>query len=49
MALRRLPLAGFPPLDPMMIIDRGGEVHHLPYGRKEADALLRELEPYLAE
>jgi len=38
-----------PPLDPMMIIDRQGNVHHLPYGLKESDALLKALEPFLPE
>jgi thiol-disulfide isomerase/thioredoxin len=36
-----------PPLSPMMIIDRDGNVHHLEYGLKMADTLKEELEPYL--
>ena len=36
-----------PPLSPMMIIDREGNVHHLEYGLKLADALKENLEPYL--
>jgi cytochrome oxidase Cu insertion factor (SCO1/SenC/PrrC family) len=38
-----------PPLSPMLIIDRDGNVHHLQYGLKPADALIRVLEPYLAK
>ncbi len=37
-----------PPLSPMMIIDRFGEVHHLPYGRKPAEALIELLTPFLS-
>jgi thiol-disulfide isomerase/thioredoxin len=37
-----------PPLDPMMIIDRQGNVHHLPYGIKDPDTLQKALEPFLA-
>jgi cytochrome oxidase Cu insertion factor (SCO1/SenC/PrrC family) len=37
-----------PPLSPMMIIDREGDVHHLEYGLKEAEALQKIVEPYLA-
>jgi peroxiredoxin len=37
-----------PPLDPMMIIDRQGNVHHLEYGIKDSDALQKALEPYLS-
>lgn len=35
------------PLSPMMIIDRNGNVHHLEYGRKTAEILAKNLEPYL--
>ncbi|MFT3890943.1 MAG: redoxin family protein [Anaerolineales bacterium] len=38
-----------PPISPMMIIDRNGNVHHLEYGLKEVDALKKAVEPYLAE
>lgn len=38
-----------PPLSPMMIIDRAGEVHHLEYGLKEAEILKQIVEPYLSE
>jgi len=37
-----------PPLSPMLIIDRGGEVHHLQYGKKTAEVLLESLKPYLS-
>jgi peroxiredoxin len=37
-----------PPLSPMMIIDRQGNVHHLEYGLKYAETLKKNLEPYLA-
>jgi hypothetical protein len=37
-----------PPLSPMMIIDREGNVHHLEYGIKDAETLKKALEPYLA-
>ncbi|MBN1453125.1 MAG: TlpA family protein disulfide reductase [Anaerolineales bacterium] len=36
-----------PPLSPMLIIDRDGEVHHLEYGKKSAESLQKSLEPYL--
>lgn len=36
-----------PPLSPMMMIDREGNVHHLEYGLKKADALEKYLEPFL--
>ena len=36
-----------PPLDPMMVIDRAGNVHQLPYGSKSADALKSTIAPYL--
>ena len=38
-----------PPLSPMLVIDRQGNVHHLEYGLKKAEALQKFLEPYLAE
>lgn len=36
-----------PPLSPMMIIGRNGEVHHLEYGKKSAEILLENVKPYL--
>jgi cytochrome oxidase Cu insertion factor (SCO1/SenC/PrrC family) len=36
-----------PPLSPMLIIDRNGNVHHLEYGTKSAETLQKSLEPYL--
>jgi len=36
-----------PPLSPMMIIDRDGNVHHLEYGFKDAESLRKSVEPYL--
>jgi thiol-disulfide isomerase/thioredoxin len=36
-----------PPLSPMLIIDRDGQVHHLEYGRKTAAVLLEHVEPFL--
>jgi cytochrome oxidase Cu insertion factor (SCO1/SenC/PrrC family) len=38
-----------PPLSPMLIIDRDGNVHHLEYGLKEAETLQKSVEPYLAK
>jgi hypothetical protein len=38
-----------PPLSPMMIIDRNGEVHHLKYGRKDAAFLLEQVQEYLQQ
>ena len=38
-----------PPLNPMLIIDREGNVHHLAYGLKEAETLQKIVEPYLAK
>jgi thiol-disulfide isomerase/thioredoxin len=38
-----------PPLDPMLLIDRQGNVHQLPYGIKKADTLQKIMEPYLAK
>jgi peroxiredoxin len=37
-----------PPLAPMMIIDRDGQVHHLQYGRKRPEVLLEQLTPFLS-
>ena len=37
-----------PPLSPMMIIDRDGNVHHLEYGLKDSETLQKAVEPYLA-
>jgi len=36
-----------PPLSPMLIIDRDGNVHHLEYGTKSAETLQKSIEPYL--
>ena len=36
-----------PPSVPMLIVDRTGEVHLLPYGAKSAEALANALAPYL--
>jgi thiol-disulfide isomerase/thioredoxin len=36
-----------PPLEPMLLIDRQGNAHQLPYGQKEADKLQQIVEPYL--
>ena len=38
-----------PPLAPMMVIDRDGNVHHLEYGLKKVDTLQKAVEPYLAK
>jgi thiol-disulfide isomerase/thioredoxin len=38
-----------PPLAPMLIIDRDGNVHHLEYGVKDAETLQKAVEPYLAK
>jgi len=38
-----------PPSTPMLIIDRHGEAHPLPFGVKDAQSLMTALEPYLAE
>ena len=38
-----------PPLDPMLLIDRSGNVHQLPYGDKNADALKTVVAPYLGQ
>lgn len=36
-----------PPLSPMLIIDRDGQVHQLGYGKKSAETLQKIVEPYL--
>jgi thiol-disulfide isomerase/thioredoxin len=38
-----------PPLEPMLLIDRQGNAHQLPYGQKDADALQKIVEPYLGK
>ena len=38
-----------PPSTPMLIIDRSGEVHLLPFGIKSAETLQEALQPYLDE
>ena len=38
-----------PPLAPMLIIDRDGNVHHLEYGIKDAETLQKAVEPYLVK
>ena len=38
-----------PPLSPMLIIDRDGNVHQLEYGIKDADTLQKIVEPYLTQ
>jgi len=38
-----------PPLNPMLIIDREGNIHHLEYGKKDAETLRKIVEPYLAK
>ena len=38
-----------PPSTPMLIIDRNGQVHPLPFGIKSAKKLFEELEPILGE
>jgi thiol-disulfide isomerase/thioredoxin len=38
-----------PPLEPMLLIDRQGNAHQLPYGQKEADKLQGIIEPYLGK
>jgi hypothetical protein len=50
-ALGNLYSAGYlnPPLSPMLIIDRDGNVHQLEYGKKSAEYLQKSLEPYLAQ
>jgi pentapeptide MXKDX repeat protein len=38
-----------PPSTPMLVIDRHGQVHLLPFGIKDADALKQAIEPFLNE
>jgi len=38
-----------PPLSPMLIIDRAGNVHQLDYGIKDAETLQKIVEPYLTK
>jgi len=38
-----------PPLSPMLVIDRDGNVHQLDYGLKDAETLQKIVEPYLAK
>jgi hypothetical protein len=38
-----------PPLSPVLLIDRQGQVYPLPFGQKKADALLEIVQPYLAK
>jgi cytochrome oxidase Cu insertion factor (SCO1/SenC/PrrC family) len=38
-----------PPLSPMLIIDREGNVHELEYGKKDAETLQKLVEPYLTK
>ena len=38
-----------PPLSPMLIIDREGEVHQLEYGIKDVETLQKIVEPYLTK
>ena len=38
-----------PPSTPMLIVDRHGEVHLLPFGRKSAEDLQEALKPFLSE
>jgi hypothetical protein len=38
-----------PPSTPMLIVDRHGEVHPLPFGIKSASDLQAALEPFLQE
>jgi len=38
-----------PPLSPMLIIDREGNVHQLEYGKKDAELLQEIVEPYLTK
>jgi thiol-disulfide isomerase/thioredoxin len=37
-----------PPSTPMLILDRKGEVHPLPFGIKSAEDLMKALEPFLS-
>lgn len=36
-----------PPLSPMLIIDKNGEVHHLEYGQKSVEKLLESVQPFI--
>ena len=36
-----------PPLSPMLIIDKDGEVHNLEYGQKSAEVLLANVQPFI--
>ena len=38
-----------PPVSPMLIIDRDGNVHTLEYGQKSAETLQESVEPYLTK
>lgn len=38
-----------PPLSPMLMIDRQGQVHHLEYGLKKAEKLQKYIQPFLEE
>ena len=38
-----------PPLSPMLVIDRDGNVHQLEYGLKDAETLQKIVEPYLTK
>ena len=38
-----------PPSTPMLIIDRNGEVHILPFGIKSTESLLAAIQPFLDE
>jgi thiol-disulfide isomerase/thioredoxin len=38
-----------PPLDPMLLIDRQGNAHQLPYKEKKMDELQKIVEPYLTK
>jgi thiol-disulfide isomerase/thioredoxin len=37
-----------PPLSPMLVVDRKGDVYGLPYGLKSAESLKETIKPYLA-
>ena len=37
-----------PPLSPMLLIDRNGDVHHLDYGKKSVNVLVEYVEPFLS-
>jgi hypothetical protein len=36
-----------PPLSPMLIIDRNGEVHQFKYGKKNVEKLFARVQPFL--